>query len=79
MFVRLLKDTPSAPRGQPTARGSLLPHRPENLAMRQEVIEVQRGPSGAFTATPVPVRPLPDDDSWYENTWRDWRDGAVYR
>ena len=28
--------------------------------------------------TPVPVRPIPDDDSWYETTWREWLEGRIF-
>ena len=58
-----------------TAQGARLPHRAENLEMRQEIIEVRLNERGAFEAWPTPVRPLPEDDSWYETTWREWREG----
>jgi len=61
-----------------TARGPRLPHRAENLDMRGEIIEVRRNDRGDFDAWPTPVRPLPEDDSWYENTWREWREGRIY-
>ncbi len=57
-----------------TPQGARLPHRAENLEMRQEIIEVRRNARGEFEAWPTPVRPLPEDDSWYENTWREWRE-----
>jgi succinate dehydrogenase/fumarate reductase flavoprotein subunit len=61
-----------------TARGPRLPHRPENVAMRQEIIEVRVRPNGSFEAWPTAVRPLPEDDSWYETTWMEWREGRIY-
>ena len=61
-----------------TKRGTEMPHRSENLAMRQEILEVQLGEDGEFAVSVTPVRPLPDDDSWYENTWREWREGKVF-
>lgn len=61
-----------------TAKGPRLPHRPENVAMRQEIIEVRMRPNGSFEAWPTPVRPLPEDDSWYETTWMEWREGRIY-
>lgn len=62
-----------------TKRGSELPHRSENVAMRGEILETRRSMFGHFAVTPVPVRPLPDDDSWYETTWRQWLGGEVFR
>ena len=61
-----------------TKRGAELPHRPENMEMRSEIMETVFGPDGAFHAKPVPVRPLPQDDSWYETTWQAWREGKVF-
>jgi len=61
-----------------TAQGPRLPHRAENLQMRQEIIEVRLNECGEFEAWPTPVRPLPEDDSWYETTWREWREKRVY-
>ncbi|OPZ26815.1 MAG: succinate dehydrogenase flavoprotein subunit [Lentisphaerae bacterium ADurb.BinA184] len=62
-------------------RGSELRHRPENLDKRREILEVQAvaGRPGEFTVTPVPVRPLPADESWYETTWTAWSEGRIYR
>ena len=57
-----------------TAQGARLPHRAENLEMRKEIIEVRLNQRGEFDAWPTAVRPLPEDDSWYENTWREWRE-----
>ncbi len=61
-----------------TRKGSELPHRSENMAMRGEVQETILGPDGEFHVTPVSVRPLPEDDSWYETTWQAWREGRVF-
>lgn len=60
-----------------TRTGTRLPHRSENLAMRSEVAEA-RFDGVDFRIEPTPVRPLPDDDSWYETTWHRWRAGEVY-
>ena len=59
-------------------KGPMLRHRSENLAMRQEILEVVLAGDGEFRIAAVPVRPLPDDQSWYETTWRDWLEGRVY-
>ena len=62
-----------------TKRGTELPHRSENAAMRQEILETRLAAPGDFEVYPVPVRPLPEDDSWYETTWRQWLKGEIFR
>jgi len=61
-----------------TKRGVEMPHRSENLAMREEILEVWQGEDGEMYVGVTPVRPLPEDASWYETTWRAWREGAVF-
>jgi succinate dehydrogenase/fumarate reductase flavoprotein subunit len=61
-----------------TPRGAALRHRSENLAMRGEILEVMQRDDGEFEVMITPVRPLPRDDSWYETTWREWREGRVF-
>ncbi len=61
-----------------TKKGESHRHRSENLAMRREILEVQMNERGGFDVRPVPVRPLPRDDSWYETVWADWRAGRVF-
>jgi hypothetical protein len=61
-----------------TKRGSELRHRGENMALRQEILEARLAAPGDFAITPVPVRPLPQDDSWYETTWRQWLSGEIF-
>jgi succinate dehydrogenase/fumarate reductase flavoprotein subunit len=70
-----------------TKRGSELRHRSENAALRQEILEARlpASPSSfvirhsSFEVYPVPVRPLPQDDSWYEATWRQWLTGEIFK
>jgi len=62
-----------------TKRGTELPHRSENVAMRGEVLETRRAGPGDFEVRPVPVRPIPDDESWYETTWRQWLKGEIFK
>jgi len=62
-----------------TRRGTELPHRPENTQMRKEILETSMVGPGEFRVSPVPVRPLPEDDSWYETTWKAWREGEVFK
>lgn len=62
-------------------RGRELPHRAENFDKRKEILEVKKKDNSAcdFEVVPVPVRPLPEDDSWYETTWADWAAGRVFK
>ncbi len=62
-----------------TKRGSELPHRSENMPMRGEILETRLAPDGDFAVAPFPTRPLPNDDSWYETTWRQWVKGDVFK
>jgi len=62
-----------------TKTGTSLPHRSENLAMREEIVEARFNENRTETQIKVtPVRPLPEDASWYETTWRKWRAGEIY-
>jgi hypothetical protein len=61
-----------------TPKGESMRHRSENLPMRQEILEVYAEDGRHFETLVTPVRPLPDDDSWYETTWREWREGKVF-
>jgi len=60
-----------------TEKGAECPHRPENVDMRSEILETELQDDGQFDVYPVDVRPLPEDDSWFETVWRDWRDGRI--
>jgi len=59
-------------------RGEEMPHRSENLQKRREILETVLCGDGAFSVSAVPVRPLPNDDSWYETAWRAWQEGSIY-
>ncbi|MFP4029075.1 MAG: FAD-binding protein [Candidatus Brocadiia bacterium] len=59
-------------------KGSELPHRPENEELGEEILETVLV-NAEFRVKPVQVRPLPQDESWYETTWRAWRDGEIFR
>ena len=47
-------------------------------AMRGEILETALDAGGSFQVKPVEVRPLPQDESWYETTWQAWREGKVF-
>ena len=61
-------------------RGSELRHRSENMEKRKEILEIQQRPDapGEFVIDPVPARPLPEDDSWYETAWAEWNEGRIF-
>ncbi|MFW6164188.1 MAG: FAD-binding protein, partial [Planctomycetota bacterium] len=59
-------------------RGRELPHRSENEALRDEILETRLAAPGHFEVEAVPCRPIPEDDSWYETTWREWLEGRIF-
>jgi len=69
---------PTGDRRIPLPGGEELCFRSENVEMRNEILEVRLNERGAFEVTAVPVRPLPEDDSWYETTWAQWRDNRIF-
>ena len=62
-------------------RGQELRHRSENQGKRNEILEVHQaeGQPGRFQVCPIPVRPLPQDESWFETTWAGWSEGRIFR
>ena len=62
-------------------RGRELRHREENASKRQEILELQLQPGTLcdFAVRVDKVRPLPNDDSWYETTWAQWNRGEVFK
>ena len=58
--------------------GKILSFRPDKPELRRQILETQLGPDGEFRVSPVPVRPLPEDDSWFETTWNAWREGRIF-
>ncbi len=60
------------------ALGSAWGFLPENPALRAEVLQVWLGEEGEFHTRAVPVRPFPESEFWFENTWEDYRSGKVF-
>jgi len=50
----------------------------ENEPHRGEILEVRYRGNGEFEVYPVPVRPIPQAQYWFENTWNDYRTGAIF-
>jgi len=69
----------NAPLRVRTPSGEILPHRDENPSLRDILLEVVPLPQDEFEVAKVPVRPLPQDDSWFESVWREWREGGIFR
>jgi len=67
------------------ASGRVVPENPAFRALVQET-ELAPLPGGAGDGVPrrlfahefVPARPIPEPDAWFENVWRDYRDGRVF-
>jgi hypothetical protein len=57
--------------------GSVLRYRSENPAKRGEILELAWDGSDDFAVRAVPVRPLPEDTSWFETVWREWGAGGI--
>lgn len=58
-----------------TASGPLFAYRKENLTDKGRQIKV----SGVDTKVSVEtVRPIPEDTSWYETTWAEYREGKLF-
>jgi succinate dehydrogenase/fumarate reductase flavoprotein subunit len=53
--------------------------KPENEAMRGLVLETSWDPAaGVFRSAFAKTRPIPEDDSWFENVWGDYVSGKVF-
>ena len=50
---------------------------PENEAFRNQVLETLPGEASAANQW-VPVRPLPDSDTWFETAWARYNSGEIY-
>jgi len=52
---------------------------PENVDLRSEVLEVAwDADRNEFRASVSPVRPIPEEEAWFENTWEAYRSGRIY-
>ena len=53
-------------------------YRPENPALRGEICEIWLRGNATFGTRWVQVRPIPENDSWFETVWAQWREGRVF-
>jgi succinate dehydrogenase/fumarate reductase flavoprotein subunit len=51
---------------------------PADAFVDAHILEVALDPDGTVRKTWVPVRPLPDNDAWFETAWKAHRTGAVF-
>lgn len=54
-------------------------YKPENLALREVLLETTRAADGRFESAFTPRRPLPDKEFWFETTWNEYLRGEIYR
>ena len=52
--------------------------KPENPAYRDYIMVCCTGASGFPELSWEKCRPVPETDGWFENIWRDYREGKVY-
>jgi len=52
--------------------------KPENPEFRNKICELQVQEDGSFKLQWVTVRPIPENDFWFENVWRDYREGKIF-
>jgi len=89
--IRALLERGSGSRGSHlvTDPGGVLPHPdlgdewrfiPENLALREEILEVTYDPGkDSFTVGATAPAPLPGGEFWFENTWAEYRSAAIFQ
>lgn len=61
-----------------TPQGSQLRWRAEDKAMHREILEVRLQEDGNLRTTVSQVRPIPDEDPWFETVWRRWQQGETF-
>lgn len=51
--------------------------KPENPDLRDKILTI-KFENDQFSTEWVPVRPIPEDNFWYENVWRDYREKKIF-
>jgi len=51
--------------------------KPENPDLRDKILTIEYV-NGKFVTDWTPVRPIPEDNYWYENVWRDYREKKIF-
>ena len=65
-----------APKPKPIVRNSGLSLNPTTPAS-QEILEVWIDSRGEVKTRWVPPRPVPADEGWFEEVWKEYREGRV--
>ena len=55
----------------------LIPH-PDSQALTSSIAPASGGARALTAHTLRPVRPIPHPDDWFENVWRDYREGKIF-
>ena len=53
-------------------------YKPENSELREAVLETVIQKDGAFTSSWKKRRPLPEEESWFENVWGKYMKGEIF-
>jgi uncharacterized lipoprotein len=53
--------------------------KPENPDLRDKILTVTyKDEDGKFVTEWIPVNKIPEDNYWYENVWRDYREKKIF-
>ncbi len=52
---------------------------PPQAFVNQKILEISLDEGGKVVKKWVDIRPIPKEESWFENVWRDYREGRVVR
>lgn len=53
-------------------------YRPEKPELRGYLVSTRLGAGGRFESALVERRPVPEEDFWFENVWREFREGTIF-
>ncbi|MFH1738561.1 MAG: oxidoreductase, partial [bacterium] len=52
----------------------------ESTDLRSEILEVYwDADRKEFKTATTPIRPIPEEQYWFENTWEDYRSGRIFK
>jgi len=51
----------------------------EGAFVDQNILEIQLGDDGRIQSCWIDVRPIPEEDHWFENIWNDFRNDRIIR
>ncbi|MCK4401682.1 hypothetical protein KAW08_05215, partial [bacterium] len=59
-------------------KGELFKYRKENIPLKNKIQYISYN-KDRLSISYEDVRPLPEDDSWYETTWADWKGKNIFK